>query len=121
RAVIADIDTLKSLPRRAYLEGFAEVIKHALILDPALFHDLERHAGALASASADADLLASIFSRSVRLKALIVSTDPEERGIRAILNYGHTVGHGIEAATAFSDYLHGEAVSVGMMAAARIA
>jgi 3-dehydroquinate synthase len=121
RAVIADIGTLRTLPRRAYLEGFAEVIKHALILDPGLFHELERHAGTLASPPADADQLAAVFARSARLKALIVSTDPLERGIRAILNYGHTVGHGIEAATAFSgDYLHGEAVAVGMMAAARI-
>jgi shikimate kinase / 3-dehydroquinate synthase len=121
RAVIADIDTLRTLPRRAYVEGFAEMIKHSLILDPSLFHDLERHAGALASGSADGEQLTSIFSRSARLKALIVSTDPLERGVRAILNYGHTVGHGIEAATAFrGDYLHGEAVSVGMMAAARI-
>ena len=122
RAVIADTEVLKSLPRRAFVEGFGEVIKHALILDPALFHDLERNAGSLSTQNADQDLLASIFARSARLKALIVSTDPLERGVRAILNYGHTIGHGIETATAFNgEYLHGEAVSVGMMAAARIA
>jgi shikimate kinase/3-dehydroquinate synthase len=123
RAVIADTDTLRTLPRRSYVEGFGEVIKHGLILDPSLFHDLERHAGSLSTNNADPELLASIFSRSARLKALIVSTDPQERGIRAILNYGHTIGHGIETATAFasSEYLHGEAVSIGMMAAARIA
>ncbi len=122
RAVIADIDTIRTLPRRAYVEGFGEVIKHALILDPGLFHDLERHAGAIATQAADPALLTAIFSRSARLKALIVSTDPLERGIRAILNYGHTIGHGIETATAFGgEYLHGEAVAVGMMGAARIA
>ena len=123
RAVIADTDTLRTLPRRSYVEGFGEVIKHGLILDPSLFHDLERHAGSLSTNNADPELLAAIFARSARLKALIVSTDPLERGIRAILNYGHTIGHGIETATAFasSEYLHGEAVSIGMMAAARIA
>lgn len=122
RAVIADTDTLHTLPRRAYVEGFGEVIKHALILDPALFHLLERSVGTLATAAADPEVLAAVFARSVRLKALIVSTDPLEQGVRALLNYGHTIGHGIEAATSFGgDYLHGEAVSVGMMGAARIA
>lgn len=121
RAVIADTDTLRTLPRRAYVEGFGEVIKHALILDPALFHLLERSAGTLATAAADPEVLAMVFARSARLKALIVSTDPLEQGVRAILNYGHTIGHGIEAATSFrGDYLHGEAVAVGMMGAARI-
>ncbi len=122
RAVIADTDTLRTLPRRALAEGYGEVIKHALILDPALFHELERHAGSLSTGNADPELVASVFARSARLKALIVSTDPREQGIRAILNYGHTIGHGIETATAFNgEYLHGEAVSIGMMGAARIA
>jgi 3-dehydroquinate synthase len=121
RAVIADISTLRTLPRRAYVEGFAEVIKHAVVLDPALFHELERATGALSTGNAAPEVLTGVFARSIRLKALVVSTDPLERGIRAILNYGHTVGHGIEAATGFSgEYLHGEAVAVGMMAAARI-
>ena len=122
RAVIADTDTLRTLPRRSLVEGYGEVIKHALILDPALFHELERHAGSLSTGTADPELVATLFARSARLKALIVSTDPREQGIRAILNYGHTIGHGVETATAFDgQYLHGEAVSVGMMGAARIA
>ena len=121
RAVIADIDTLATLPRRVLVEGFAEVIKHALILDPALLADLERHAGGLSTANPEVELLTRVTARSVRLKALIVSADPRERGLRAILNYGHTIGHAIEAAGGYSDYLHGEAVSVGMMGAARIA
>lgn len=121
RAVIADTDTLRTLPRRSYSEGFGEVIKHALVLDPTLLHDLERHAGSLATASADIEVLTSIFTRSARLKALVVSADPLEHGLRAVLNYGHTIAHGIEAATGYSnDYLHGEAVTVGMMGAARI-
>ncbi len=121
RAVIADTDTLRTLPRRCYIEGFSEVIKHALILDPALLHDLERHAGRLAPSVSDLDQLTSVFTRSARLKALVVSADPTERGLRAVLNYGHTIAHGIEAATGYGgEYLHGEAVSIGMMGAARI-
>jgi 3-dehydroquinate synthase len=121
RAVIADTDTLATLPRRTLVEGFAEVIKHALILDAALLKELERHAGGLTSASPDPELLARVIGRSARLKALIVSADPRERGLREILNYGHTIGHAIEVAGEYSDYPHGEAVSVGMMGAARIA
>lgn len=121
RAVVADIDTLTTLPRRAFLEGFAEVIKHALILDPVLLGELERHAGRLGPSDPDLDLLAQVAARSARLKALIVSSDAEEQGLRAILNYGHTIGHGIEAASGYTDYLHGEAVAVGMMGAGRIA
>ena len=120
RAVIADTETLATLPRRALLEGFAEVVKHALILDSALLAELERHAGAITASTLDAELLAVVTARSARLKALIVSTDPRERGLRRILNYGHTIGHAIETVTGYGDYLHGEAVSVGMMGAARI-
>jgi 3-dehydroquinate synthase len=119
-AVAADIDTLATLPRRAFAEGFAEVVKHAMILDPGLLDLLERHAKALTPGAADPELLTAIVARSARLKALIVSADPRERGLRAILNYGHTVGHAIETATGYSDYLHGEAVAIGMMGAARI-
>lgn len=122
RAVIADTETLRSLPRRSYTEGFGEVIKHALILDPGLLKEIERHASSLASNTAEPDLIASVFTRSARLKAMVVSADPTERGLRAVLNYGHTIGHGIEAASGYGgDFLHGEAVAVGMMGAARIA
>ncbi|TAJ20893.1 MAG: 3-dehydroquinate synthase [Dehalococcoidia bacterium] len=119
-AVISDIETLRTLPRRSYIEGFAEVIKHGLILDPALLGLLERESARIASPAPDLDLVAEVVARSSRVKALIVSSDPEERGIRAILNYGHTTGHGIEQATGYTEYMHGEAVSVGMMAAGRI-
>ena len=120
-AVLSDIDVLATLPRRSYIEGFAEIIKHALILDPGLLEILETHARGLASQSPDPELLAAVTARSSRLKALIVSSDPEERGIRAILNYGHTIGHAIEQSTGYTAYMHGEAVAIGMMGAARIA
>ncbi len=121
RAVLSDIDLLRTLPRRAFTEGLAEVVKHALILDPLLLGEIERHAGDLGGLAPDQELLAQVIARSSRLKALIVSADPKERGLRAILNYGHTIGHAIEAVTGYEDYLHGEAVSIGMMGAARIA
>ncbi|HJM76169.1 MAG TPA: 3-dehydroquinate synthase [Dehalococcoidia bacterium] len=121
KAVISDVETLGTLPRRALIEGFAEVIKHALILDPELLKLLQSSARTLTGNSADFDLLTEVTARSVSLKALIVSSDPEERGLRAILNYGHTIGHAIESVTGYSKYLHGEAVSIGMMGAARIA
>ena len=120
RAVISDVELLRTLPRRAFNEGLAEVVKHALILDPGLLGDLERNAGRLTGGQPDEELLTEVIARSSRLKALIVSADPHDRGQRAILNYGHTIGHAIEAATGYHDYLHGEAVSVGMMGAARI-
>ncbi len=119
-AVVADTEMLATLPKRAFIEGFAEVIKHALILDPELLDVLERHAYAIAAQEADPELLAAIIGRSARLKALVVSADPHERGLRAILNYGHTIGHAIETVTGYGDYLHGEAVSVGMTGAAAI-
>lgn len=119
-AVISDIEVLSTLPKRPYIEGFAEVIKHALILDADLLDLLERNAHALAGGTARPELLSSIIARSSRLKALVVSADPHERGLRAILNYGHTIGHGVETAAGLGEYLHGEAVSVGMVGAAKI-
>ncbi|MSP22426.1 MAG: 3-dehydroquinate synthase [Dehalococcoidia bacterium] len=119
-AVISDVEVLSTLPRRSYLEGFAEVIKHAFILDADLLGLLERNGRMLASMGADPALLTAIIARSSRLKALVVSADPQERGLRSILNYGHTIGHGIETAAGLGRYLHGEAVSIGMAGAARI-
>ncbi len=119
RAVLSDVSTLTTLPGRSLNEGFGEVIKHGLILDPELLSALEERPDAFTT-HADLDLLADVTARSSRLKALVVSSDPEERGLRAILNYGHTVGHALEAVTGFGQYLHGEAVAIGMMAAARI-
>jgi len=120
RGVVADVSTLRTLPGRAFAEGFAEVIKHAWILDPELLAELEEKPD-LFQPHSEVEKLVDVTARSARLKALIVSSDPEERGLRAILNYGHTIGHAIEATTGYSEFLHGEAVAIGMMGAARIA
>jgi 3-dehydroquinate synthase len=121
RAVIADISTLSTLPKRSYIEGFAEIIKHGLILDSELLEWLEVHRGELTSELPPLALLQKITTRSTSLKSLVVSTDPLEQDIRAILNYGHTIGHAIETVTGYQEWMHGEAVSVGMTAAGRIA
>ena len=121
RAVISDVATLNTMPRAAYVEGFAEVIKHALILDPPMLDLLQQHAAELTSGQPNMEQLTAVVARSSRLKAMVVSSDPTERGLRMVLNYGHTIGHGIEVAANFEGYLHGEAVAVGMMGAARIA
>ena len=121
RAVIADINTLSTLPKRSYIEGFAEIIKHGLILDSELLEWLEVHRGELTSELPPLALLQKITTRSTSLKSLVVSTDPLEQDIRAILNYGHTIGHAIETVTGYQEWMHGEAVSVGMTAAGRIA
>ena len=120
-AVLSDVSVLSTLPRRMHIEGFAEVIKHAFILDPGLLETLEAKARSLAAGTADPELMAHVIGRSSHLKALIVSSDPHERGIRAILNYGHTIGHAIEQSTGYTEYMHGEAVAIGMMGAGRIA
>jgi 3-dehydroquinate synthetase len=106
---------LKSLPERHVRNGWAELIKHGLILDAELFHDLE-------IASVDGPPLSSarLIARSVAIKAEVVSDDEREEGRRTLLNYGHTIGHAIEAVTGYSTYLHGEAISVGMQVAGRI-
>ncbi|MCK9495383.1 MAG: 3-dehydroquinate synthase [Dehalococcoidia bacterium] len=120
-AVVADIDTLRTLQKRSFIEGFGEIIKHGLILDPVLLRVLEENAAALSSGAPDWDLVTYVTARSARVKALVVSSDPTEQGLRAVLNYGHTIGHAIEQVTGYTEYLHGEAVSIGMMGAARIA
>ena len=119
RAVIADVELLSTLPPREMASGWAEAIKHALILDPALFDLFNKKAEALLAL--ERDITTQVVRRSVAIKVGVVTEDERETtGRRSILNYGHTVGHAIEAATAYGTYLHGEAVSVGMMAAAEI-
>ena len=115
--VVVDVQLLQTLSKRSYIEGFAEIIKHGLILDSELFEWLEQSSTELLRDSPDLNLLAKITARSVRLKSMIVSADSHEGGLRAILNYGHTTGHAIETVTSYEQYMHGEAVSVGMMAA----
>ena len=113
--VLADVDTLASLPTREFNEGFGEVIKHGVIRDPELLEKLT------AFRRTDADALAWIIRRNLEIKADIVGADEFERlGLRALLNFGHTVGHAIEQAAGYGRFLHGEAISLGMVAAGRL-
>jgi 3-dehydroquinate synthase len=147
--VVVDTATLASLPSRELRAGWAEVIKHGVIRDAALFDDLEaqaarakfriqasglrsttavasvdeQHDSGLASDAvvADAERLADLVRRAVKVKVTVVSADEHERGERITLNYGHTIGHAIEAVAGYGTLLHGEAVAIGMHAAASIA
>jgi 3-dehydroquinate synthase len=113
RLVLADIDTLATLPEREFNEGFAEVIKHGAIRDRSLLD-------AVAALDRERDL-AGIIRRNVEIKARIVAADEHETtGERALLNFGHTIGHAIEAAAGYGKLLHGEAISLGLVAACRI-
>jgi 3-dehydroquinate synthase len=117
--VVADTALLATLSPRAFAAGLAEVAKIGMILDADLFGRLEQVAPGLSPA--DADLLTPLVARSIALKAEIVERDERESGDRMFLNYGHTIGHALEAGTGYGTLLHGEAVSVGMQAAADIA
>jgi 3-dehydroquinate synthase len=116
RAVVADTDTLDTLPDRELSAGIAEVIKYGLIRDPELFGWLESHVGALLAR--DADALVHAIERSCRNKAEVVAADELEAGQRALLNLGHTFGHAIEVGMGYGVWLHGEAVAAGMCMAA---
>jgi len=119
RLVVEDVSLLKTLPERELVSGFGEVIKHALILDPGLLETLESHAEDLLHL--EPAVTADVLRRNVAIKARVVSEDERETtGRRAILNYGHTIAHALEAATDYGRLLHGEAVAVGMTAAAEI-
>jgi 3-dehydroquinate synthase len=120
RGVLIDTDTLATLPDREYRSGLAEVVKYGVILDREFFEYLEANAGD--AAGRKADCLRHVIARSCRLKADVVEQDErEETGLRAVLNYGHTFGHAIEAVTGYNRFLHGETVAIGMMCAARLA
>jgi 3-dehydroquinate synthase len=113
RLVLADTDTLATLPDREYREGFAEVIKHAAIRDAAMLDALDP--------DAPRDSLAPLVARNIAIKAAIVGEDEHERtDTRALLNFGHTVAHAIENAAGYGRFLHGEAVSLGLAAALEI-
>ncbi len=115
-AVIADTDTLATLPDRELRAGLAEVIKYGCVWDPLLFDWLDDNMPALLAR--DADALTHAIARSCAIKASIVAQDEREQNLRAILNFGHTFGHAIEAATGYRTFLHGEAVGLGMLIAA---
>jgi len=117
RLVAADLDWLQTLPRRELSGGLAEVIKMGLLSGGEYFDDLSRLGAALVR---DSDALRALILASIRFKARVVAEDEREAGRRAILNYGHTIGHGLEAATGYA-LPHGEAVSAGMLAAAHLA
>ena len=110
--VISDIDTLATLPPREFRQGFAEIIKHAIIRDADMFEMLQHF---------DRKDLAALIRRNVEIKAAIVAADERETtGERALLNFGHTIGHAIERAGEYRDFLHGEAISLGIVAACEI-
>ena len=120
RGVIIDTDVLATLPEREYRAGLAEVVKYGVILDAAFFDYLEQNVEAIRQRSPD--VLRHIIARCCRLKADVVEKDErEESGLRAVLNYGHTFCHAIEAVTDYGQFLHGEAVAIGMVCASRLA
>lgn len=112
RLVIVDPETLRTLADREFREGFAEVVKHAAIRDAAMLDEL----AALDPSSRDVP--ADLIARNIAIKARVVEADEQETlGVRALLNFGHTIGHGIEAAVPYGELLHGEAISLGIRAA----
>ena len=113
-----DVATLQTLPEREFRSGLAEVIKYAIITDRGLFSTLSEVVPLLSSTSLET--LIDIVSRCCSIKARVVQEDEKETGVRSILNYGHTIGHAIETITNYSHYTHGEAIAVGMTAAAKI-
>ena len=117
--VLADVSTLQTLPPRELASGWAEAIKHGLIMDQELLATFEDFPDDIQSLQPE--IATDVIRRSMAVKANVVSQDEKETlGIRVLLNYGHTIGHAIEAATAYGSYLHGEAVSIGMMGVAKI-
>ena len=119
-AVWIDTSTLDSLPDREFRSGLAEVVKYGVILDESFFDHLEEHADAILARKHEH--IQHIVRRCCELKAQVVSQDERETtGLRAILNYGHTFGHAIEAKTSYGRFLHGEAISIGMTMAGQLA
>jgi len=119
KAVIIDIDSLDTLPQREFSAGMAEVIKYGILGDNAFFKWLEDNCQAIKSG--DKTALIQMVERCCQCKADIVSADETEKGVRALLNLGHTFGHAIEAEQGYGNWLHGEAVSTGMVLAAKLA
>lgn len=119
RLVLADLATLKTLPQRELKAGLAEVIKYGIIWDGKFFLYLEEKAPK--ALDLVPDVMEKIVATSCAIKAEVVAQDEQEQGLRAILNFGHTIGHALEALTNFQVYRHGEAVSIGMVAASKMA
>jgi len=113
-----DVNTLDTLPKREFISGIAEVIKYSIIWDKEFFSFLRLNREKILKR--DKDILIAMIKRSCEIKAEIVSKDERESFLRAILNYGHTIGHAIENITGYSRYLHGEAISIGMVYEAKL-
>ncbi|HVU28433.1 MAG TPA: 3-dehydroquinate synthase [Verrucomicrobiae bacterium] len=118
RLVLCDLDALKTLPEREFRAGLAEVIKYGIIYDAKLFMQLERDLPKILRR--DEKVLSPIIARCCEIKAEVVSKDETESGLRAILNFGHTIGHAIENGFGYGKFLHGEAISIGQIAAAKL-
>ena len=116
RLVLSDVNTLKTLSQRHYRAGLAEVVKYGAVLDAELFALLEAETEALLQL--DPQLLEQVIARCCEIKAWVVEQDERESGLRAVLNYGHTLGHAFETLAGYQDLLHGEAVAIGMAMAA---
>ena len=121
KAVFIDPDTLETLPAREFKAGMAEVIKYGIIKDKILFEYLENDKNREKILNLETESLMQIINNSIKTKAFVVSEDEKENGIRAILNYGHSFGHVIENLCGYGEYLHGEAISIGMRIAGDIA
>lgn len=119
RLVLIDIETLHTLPPHEIAAGFAEIVKHALIYDRPYFEFLENKRGRIMAV--EEETMTEAIRRSCEIKSEIVSRDEREAGLRGLLNFGHTIGHALEAAHGFTGLRHGEAVWIGMLAEAYIA
>lgn len=118
RLVLCDLEVLKTLPDRDYISGLAEVIKYGIIYDAKFFRHLERNMEKILGR--DAIQLSRIVARCCEIKAEVVGHDETENGLRAILNFGHTIGHAIENSFGYGKFMHGEAISIGQVAAAKL-
>ncbi len=118
KLVLCDLDTLKTLPEREFRAGLAEVIKNGIIYDAKLFAQLERDLAKILER--DPKMLAAVIARCCEIKAEVVSRDETESGRRAILNFGHSIGHAIENVSGYGKFLHGEAIAIGQVAAAKL-
>ena len=118
KRVVIDLDTLQSLPEKEFKAGLAEIIKHGVIEDPELFAYLETHTEEIAAHKTEC--LERIIATSCEIKARVVEKDERESRYRMVLNFGHTIGHAIEALTGYAKLKHGEAVAIGMVQAAKL-
>jgi 3-dehydroquinate synthase len=118
RLVLIDVDTLSTLDERQFRAGLAEVVKYGVAIDVSLFEFLEANSNVILAMQPD--VLIDIILKCCQLKAHIVELDEKEAGLRAILNYGHTLGHAFESLSGYRGLVHGEAVAIGMVLAARI-